>query len=73
VVVFTKYDAQIIQESVKLNYLESFQDKWTKARENADVTFQRIYLAMVLSTQHPPRAHVRLEGEEHKHLHLRSK
>ncbi|KAF8729090.1 hypothetical protein AX14_006458 [Amanita brunnescens Koide BX004] len=61
VVVFTKYDAQIIQESVKLNYLESFQDKWTKARENADVTFQRIYLAMVLSTQHPPRAHVRLE------------
>ena len=64
VVIFTKFDAQIIQESVKLNDLENYQDRWAKARENADITFQRIYLASVLGTQHPPKAHVQLEGEE---------
>ncbi|KAF8710128.1 hypothetical protein AX14_013433 [Amanita brunnescens Koide BX004] len=61
VVIFTKFDAQIIQESVKLNDLENYQDRWAKARENADITFQRIYLASVLGTQHPPKAHVQLE------------
>ena len=61
VVIFTKFDAQIIQESVKLNDLE---DKWVKARENADSTFQSTYLAKVLNTAYPPKAHVQLEGEE---------
>jgi hypothetical protein len=65
-VIFTKFDAQIIQESVKLNDLKNNQDKWAKARENADTTFQSIYLARVLSTQYPPKAYVRLEGEENK-------
>ena len=69
-VIFTKFDAQIIQESVKLNNMEN-HDKWVMARENADITFQSIYLASVLSTQHPPKAYVRLEGEEYKHFHLR--
>ena len=68
VVIFTKYDAQIIQESVQLNNLENYRDRWAKARENADITFQRIYLTKVLSTEHPPKAHVRLEGEENKHF-----
>ena len=71
VVIFTKFDAQIIQESIKLNDLENFHDKWAKAREIADITFQSIYLARVLSAQHPPKSSVRLEGEESKHVHLR--
>ena len=68
VVIFTKFDAQIIQEAVKFKHLE---DKWAKARENADITFQTMYLASVLNTQHPPKAYVQLEGEEGKHFHLR--
>ena len=71
VVIFTKFDAQIIQESVKLNTMNDYQDKWAKARENADITFQTMYLASVLNTQHPPKAYVQLEGEEGKHFHLR--
>ena len=71
VVIFTKFDAQIIQESVKLDNLENYEDKWALARENADITFQSTYLARVLSTQHPPKAYVRLEGEESKHFLLR--
>ncbi|KAF8702937.1 hypothetical protein AX14_014290, partial [Amanita brunnescens Koide BX004] len=59
VVIFTKFDAQIIQESVQL---EHDQDKWAKARKNADITFQSIYLARVLSAQHPPKGYVRLEA-----------
>lgn len=67
-VVFTKFDAQIIQECVKLGNVENYEDRWAKARENADIAFQSTYLARVLSTQHPPRAYVRLEGEDSKHL-----
>ena len=70
-VIFTKFDAQIIQESVKFNNLENYQDKWIKARENANSTFQAIYLAKILSTEYPPKAYVQLEGEERKHFHLR--
>ena len=50
---------------------ENYQDKWAKARENADITFQSKYVARVLSTLHPPKAYVRLEGEGEKHIHLR--
>jgi hypothetical protein len=66
VVIFTKFDAQVIQEYVKL---DNYQDKWAKARENADITFQSQYLANVLSTEYPPKAYVRLEGEENKIFH----
>ena len=59
VVIFTKFDGQIIQESTQLNDAE---DKWDKARENADKTFQGVYLPKVLSTRYPPKAYVRLEG-----------
>ena len=70
-VIFTKFDAQIIQESVKLKDWENYEDKWAKARENADITFQTTYLARVLSTQYPPKAYLQLEGEESKYFHFR--
>ena len=70
-VVFTKFDAQIIQEYVMLNNLENDEDQWAKAEENADIAFRNIYLARVLSTQHPPKAWVRLEGKESKYFHLK--
>jgi hypothetical protein len=71
VVIFTKFDAQIIQEAVKLNHIENYQDKWAKARENANMTFNSIYLDNVLSTKYPPKAYVQLEGEESTYLYVR--
>ena len=43
VVVFTKFDGQIIQESGKLDDMDDAV-KWDKARENAEITFQTVYL-----------------------------
>ena len=60
--IFTKFDAQIIKEYVKLN-MEDDGDKWYKAKENAERTFQNIYLPKVVNTEHPPRTYVHLEGE----------
>ena len=71
--IFTKFDGQIIQESVKLNNMENYQDKWAKARENADMTFQNTYLAKVLGSKYPPKAYVRLEGAETKHFYSRQR
>ena len=59
VVVFTKFDAQIIQECGKLDDME---DKWDKARKNAKITFQNDYLPKVFDTKYPPKAYVCLEG-----------
>ena len=70
-VIFTKFDAQIVQEYVKLNNLENHQDKWAKARENADNTFQSVYLEKVFNTEYPPKCYVQLEGEQCKYCHLR--
>ncbi|KAF8691605.1 hypothetical protein AX14_002766, partial [Amanita brunnescens Koide BX004] len=61
VVVFTKFDGQIIQESGKLDDMEDDAVKWEKARENAEATFQRVYLPKVLNTNYPPKAYVHLE------------
>jgi hypothetical protein len=44
VVVFTKFDGQIIQESGKLDDMDDDAVKWDKAKENAEITFQRVYL-----------------------------
>ena len=63
VVVFTKFDAQIIQECGKLDDTE---DKWDKARQNAEITFQNVYLPKVFGTKYPPKAYVHLEGVGHK-------
>ena len=62
-VVFTKFDGQIIQESGKLNDIEDDGVKWDMARKNAEIIFQKIYLPKVMNAQHPPKAYVRLEGE----------
>jgi hypothetical protein len=61
VTIFTKFDGQIVGEYIKLKDNENIED-WEKARENAELTFQRVYLPKVLNTEHPPKAHVRLEG-----------
>jgi len=61
VAVFTKFDAQIIKEYVKLDDMEDDGDKWYKAKENAEYTFQSVYLPKVMNTQYPPRIHVHLE------------
>ena len=53
-VVFTKFDGQIIQESGKLDYMDDAV-KWDKARENAEITFQRVYLPKVYETNYPPK------------------
>ena len=64
VVVFTKFDGQIIQESGKLGDMDDAV-KWDKARENAESTFQTVYLSQVLDTKYPPKAYVCLGGEDH--------
>ena len=49
VVVFTKFDGQIIQEYGKLDDMDDAV-KWDKARVNAEITFQRDYLPKVTGT-----------------------
>ena len=61
-VAFTKFDGQIIQEFEKLNDVEDDEVKWDRARENAKITFQRVYLPSVFGTKYPPKAFVCLEG-----------
>ena len=62
VAIFTKFDAQIIKEYVKLNHIDSRSDRWDKARENAENTFKEIYLSKVLKANYPLKAFVKLEG-----------
>ena len=66
VAVFTKFDGQIIQESGKLDDLDMDDEvNWDKARENAEITFQTVYLPKVFDTKYPPKAYVCLEGGDH--------
>jgi hypothetical protein len=66
VVVFTKFDSQIIQEFGKLDDLDMDDAvKWDKARVNAEITFQRVYLPKVFGTNYPPKAYVCLGGGDH--------
>ena len=64
VVVFTKFDGQIIQEYGKLDDMDDAV-KWDKARVNAEITFQRDYLPKVFGTNYPPKAYVCLGGGDH--------
>ena len=64
VVIFTKSDGQIIQECGKLDDMDDAV-KWDKARVNAEITFQRVYLPKVFGTNYPPKAHVCLGGGDH--------
>ena len=66
VVVFTKFDGQIIKEYVDLSNVEN-TDKWEMARENAEKAFQTVHLPKVMDTKFPPKACVRLEGRNSEH------
>ena len=68
VTIFTKFDGQIVAEYVKLNNIENIEDRWKKAKDNAEISFQTVYLPKVLNTEHPPKAHVRLEGKDAEHF-----
>ena len=65
-VIFTKFDGQIIKEHSDLSDMEN-TDKWDKARMKAEETFQIVYLPKVMDTKHPPKAYLRLEGRNGKY------
>ena len=67
VVIFTKFDGQIIKEYTNLSDIE-MADKWNRARDYADKTFQTVYLPKVMDAQHPPKAYLRLEGRNDEHV-----
>ncbi|KAF8319540.1 hypothetical protein F5887DRAFT_1218755, partial [Amanita rubescens] len=60
VVIFTKFDGQVASESVNLTNSKD-EDKWERAREIAEIMFQKVYLPKVLNAKYPPKAYVRLE------------
>ena len=62
--IFTKFDGQIASEFVNLTDAKAQdEDKWERARETAEITFQKVYLPKVLNAKYPPKTYVRLEGE----------
>ena len=63
VVIFTKFDGQLASEFVNFTDGKD-EDKWERAREIAETTFQSVYLPKVLNSKYPPKAYVRLEGEK---------
>ena len=63
--IFTKFDAQVIQQYSDLDNIMDEGDRWVKARENANRTLQEVYLSKILNTNCPPRAYVQLEGRSH--------
>jgi hypothetical protein len=64
VVIFTKFDGQMASEFVNLTDANlKDEDKWERAREIAEITFQKVYLPKVLHAKWPPKAYVQLEGE----------
>ena len=71
-VVFTKYDGQIASEFVNLADDAENEDKWERAREIAETTFQKVYLPKVFDVKYPPKAYVRLEGENDEIFFLKS-
>ena len=66
-VIFTKFDGQMASEFVNLTHAKN-DDKWERARELAEITFQKVYLPKVLHAKCPPKAYVRLEGENDSFL-----
>jgi hypothetical protein len=72
VVIFTKFDGQIANEFVNLIDAKD-EDKWERAREFAEVTFQKVYLPKVLDAEHPPKAYVKLEGENDEDFFLKNR
>jgi len=72
VVIFTKFDGQIASEFVNLTDAKDDEDKWERAREIAEITFQNIYLTKVLDAKYPPRTFVLLEGENEEDFFLKN-
>ena len=66
VAVFTKFDGQIIQESLKLDDMDDAV-KWEKARVNAEITFKSVYHPKVFGTNHCPKEYVCLGGRDHEY------
>jgi len=62
VVIFTKFDGQINIQFSNLTDAKN-EDKWERAREIAQITFQNDYLPKVLDAKCPPKGYVQLEGE----------
>ena len=69
VVVFTKFDGQVASEFANLTDSKD-EDEWERAREIAEITFQKVYLPKVLDVKYPPKTYVRLEGENNKDCFL---
>ena len=73
VTVFTKFDGHIVQQFGELDFTENYRDKWDKARENAEISFQKVYLPKVLNAPHPPRAYTKLEGENSEYVSAKNR
>ena len=60
--IFTKFDGLVTQEYGKLDDdIESDEDRWKKAEDNAKNTFQQLY-DQIMNTRYPPKVHVQLRG-----------
>ena len=71
-VIFTKFDGQITNEFANLiDAKEDWEDKWERARDIAEITFQKVYLPKVLDATYPPKAYVRLEGQNDEDFFLK--
>ena len=70
-VIFTKFDGQIISEAYNFTDAND-EDKWERARELAEITFQRVFLPKVLDAKYPPKAYVRLEGQYDEDFFLKN-
>ena len=72
VVIFTKFDGQIASEFVNFTDAKN-EDKWERARKIAEDTFQKNYLPKVLNAKCPPKAYVKLEGENDEDFFLKNR
>jgi len=72
VVIFTKFDGQIASESVNLTGANLDEGKWERAREYAEITFQKVYLPKVLDAKYPSKAYVQLEGGNDEDFFLKN-
>ncbi|KAM6490530.1 hypothetical protein JOM56_013873 [Amanita muscaria] len=61
VVIFTKFDAQVIQEESKLVDIEDDDKRFGQARLNSEKIFQEEYLTLIMNTKCAPKAYVKLE------------
>jgi len=68
VVIFTKFDGQVISAYAGLPGTTATEDKWEYARKNAESVFCSVYLPKILDTKHPPKGYVRLEGENNEYF-----